>query len=90
MSDFIEKPHSIRTNATLGPTEAIPDSVRVLASTIGPTKTGRDVMVAFGTVGDPRFPSGYGFFDMMLTWKQAEDLHKELGEVLARPRTPVS
>ena len=72
------------TNATLSPTEAIADSVRVMAGVIGTTRTARDVMVSFGTFSDPRTPAGIQFYDMFLTWEQAENLHKELAVVLTR------
>lgn len=72
------------TNATLSPTEAIADSVRVMAGVNGTIRTARDVMVSFGTVNDPRAPAGIQFYDMFLTWEQAENLHKELTEALTR------
>ena len=88
MTDLTEKPHTLETNATLSPTEAIPAHIRVLVDVGGAVRTGRDVMVAFSTSDDPRFPTGYGFFDMMLTWAQAEELRAELDKAIARKPAP--
>jgi predicted ribosome-associated RNA-binding protein Tma20 len=71
------------TNATLGPREAIVDSINVYDSgSFGCQKTGADVMVSGCVSADPRLDGSPSFYDLFLTTEQARLLYAALGKVL--------